>query len=499
MTQSTLSEKNVLLHDVLHLIAAKPDEQETVSALLEIGLRMTSAVSASFILFDEPQMFITVGHPRDWSASKANLPTLAASLAPGFTLNPSLPDSLKSSSSVAGAPLNHATGLVWLDFDTKPKWSADDQTLLNALLDGLNILAANIQAREKHENSHQLTTSLLRSITDPLLVIDEDRKLLLMNPAAEAVFETQSSAARGKTLAEVVRSEDLVAQAESKGKPSKEWATEDGKTFIPHIESVHDAEGNLEGWILALRDVTRFKKLNRNQSEFTRIVSHDLRSPLTSMQGFAEMLEQQLFGPMNEKQMHFVSKILAGISQMTSIVDNIQDAGRYDPETGFYELSRSQCDLREMVKRITENHLVPAEKELKISVSVDDNVPIINADVNMLERAIINLFDNAIKYTPSGGAIDLKVTCKNDKAIVMVHDNGMGISEDEQKLLFERHRRLARQEHKKIKGTGLGLFIVRSVAQRHGGDAWVESKEGEGSTFFFSIPIDDTTQPVAEN
>jgi signal transduction histidine kinase len=320
-----------------------------------------------------------------------------------------------------------------------------------------------------------------------------------MNPAAESVFGTTSNAAQGKSLHDVVKSEELVAHAEGQGKPVKEWTSEDGKTFVPHIESIRDAEGHLEGWILALRDITRFKKLNRNQSEFTRIVSHDLRSPLTSMQGFAEMLEQQLFGPMNEKQTHFVSKILAGISQMTSIVDNIQDAGRYDPETGFYELTRSQCDLHEIVKRITENHLVPAEKDLKITVSVDDNVPIINADANMLERAIINLFDNAIKYTPSGGAIDLKVTCMKDKAVVMVHDNGLGISEEEQKLLFERHRRLARQEHKKIKGTGLGLFIVRSVAQRHGGDAWVESKEGEGSTFFFSIPIDDTTQPVAQN
>jgi PAS domain S-box-containing protein len=499
MTQSTLSEKNVLLNDVLHLIAAGPDEQGTVSSLLDLALRMTGAVGASFVLLDEPHLVITGGRARDWSGKESHFPALLSSLKPGFTINPSIPDELKSNMTIAVAPLNHAAGLVWLDFSAPPKSADDEQSLLSALLDGFNILAANIQAREKHENSHQLTTSLLRSITDPLLVIDDNRKLLLMNPAAEAVFGIKSSDAQGKSLMEVVRSEELVAQAEGQAKTSKEWATDDGKAFVPHVESVHDAEGHLEGWILALRDITRFKKLNRNQSEFTRIVSHDLRSPLTSMQGFAEMLEQQLFGPMNEKQMHFVSKILAGISQMTSIVDNIQDAGRYDPETGFYELSRSQCDLREMVKRITENHLVPAEKDLKITVSVDDNVPIINADANMLERAIINLFDNAIKYTPNGGAIDLKVTCQNDKAVVMVHDNGLGISEDEQKLLFERHRRLAKQEHKKIKGTGLGLFIVRSVAQRHGGDAWVESKEGEGTTFFFSVPIDDTTQPVTDN
>jgi hypothetical protein len=242
--------------------------------------------------------------------------------------------------------------------------------------------------------------------------------------------------------------------------------------------------------VLALRDITRFKKLNRNQSEFTRIVSHDLRSPLTSMQGFAEMLEQDLFGKLNEKQLHFVSKILAGVSQMTALVDNIQDAGRYDPETGFYEMTRSQCDLREIVNRIVETHLVPAEKDLKITVSVADNVPIINADSNMLERAIINLFDNAVKYTPTGGTINIGVECSNGQVQVKVHDNGLGIKPEDQKHLFERHVRLARQEHKRIKGSGLGLFIVRSVAQRHGGNAWVESKEGEGSSFCFSIPLE---------
>lgn len=243
--------------------------------------------------------------------------------------------------------------------------------------------------------------------------------------------------------------------------------------------------------ILASNIRTRelFQKLNRNQSEFMRIVSHDLRSPLTSMQGFASMLELGLVGDMNEKQKHFVTKILAGITQMTALVDNIQDAGRYDPETGFYDLTRSPCDLREIVRKIVENHLVPAEKALSISVSAADDVPIINADANMLERAIINLFDNAVKYTPDGGKIQVGVKKKEDDVIVFVSDTGLGISLEGQQHLFERHVRIAREEHKRIKGSGLGLFIVRSVAQRHGGDAWVESKEGAGSTFYLSIPL----------
>jgi signal transduction histidine kinase len=222
-----------------------------------------------------------------------------------------------------------------------------------------------------------------------------------------------------------------------------------------------------------------------------RIVAHDLRSPLTSMQGFASMLELNLVGELNEKQAHFVEKILSGITQMTALVDNIQDAGRFDPETGFYELQRSACDLGEMARKIVDNHLVPAEKqELTISVSVADDLPIINADANMLERGVINLVDNAIKYTPNGGKIEVGVKRGQNEVIISVKDNGLGISPEYQTHIFDRHVRIPRKEHKKVKGSGLGLFIVRSVAQRHGGDAWLESTEGKGTTFYLSIPLE---------
>ena len=237
------------------------------------------------------------------------------------------------------------------------------------------------------------------------------------------------------------------------------------------------------------RDMSHYQKLNRNQYEFTRNVTHDLRSPLTSMHGFASMMDA--VGDLNEKQAHFVEKILSGINQISVLVDNIQDAGRFDPETGFYEMSRSHCDLNGLMHQIVENHLVPAEKqELELSVEIGDQVPIINADMIMLERALRNLVDNAIKYTPNGGSITLGVAKQDEQIIISVADSGFGISPKNQQNLFERGVRIHREEHKRVKGSGLGLFIVRSAAQRHGGDAWVESEEGNGSTFFLSIPLE---------
>jgi signal transduction histidine kinase len=239
------------------------------------------------------------------------------------------------------------------------------------------------------------------------------------------------------------------------------------------------------------RVAARHEKLTRNQNEFVRIVSHDLRSPLTSIQGFASMLESKMMGELNEKQLYYIGKILAGVTQMTSLVENIQDAGRYDPETGFYEMERAPIDLTEIAKRVVKNHLLPAEKsELTLMVNVADDVPIISADSNMLERSLINLVDNAIKYTPNGGKIEVGVRREDDVIVMSVKDNGLGISKENLRQIFQRHFRIRRPEHKLVKGSGLGLFIVRSVALRHGGDAFVESVEGEGTTFGIIIPLD---------
>ena len=231
----------------------------------------------------------------------------------------------------------------------------------------------------------------------------------------------------------------------------------------------------------------RHYKVTQNQNEFVRIVSHDLRTPLTSIRGFASMIESAEEDP---RKSHFADKILSGVTQMTSLVDNIQDAGRYDPETGFYEMERTPTDLIEMVHGIVRNHLLPAEKEdLTLRVSTSDNIPIVNVDNNMIERSIINLVDNAIKYTPNGGEIEVGLEKKDDNLLITISDNGYGISPENISQLFNRHFRIRRREHNRVKGSGLGLFIVRSVAHHHDGEAFVESVEGKGSTFGLRIPL----------
>jgi signal transduction histidine kinase len=478
-----------MLHDVLQLMATTPSSEACIQALLQRTPQITGAASAYFLMLVEPHLNVAIGSvPPD-----ETLISLTKTLGAGIHFNPKLSDGHKSEGWLF-APIQidqRPAGFLWL---ACPSTYQPDQAAtqdLAALVHALEITAAAAHLRERDEQSQRLLSSVLNSIADPLLVLDDNKTVLLMNPAAQDVFQTNTSQAAGKSVGEMLRVEALLNLIDNPSATLDEWVSETDQTFMPRVEVVYDSDNRPIGQILALRDVTRFKRLNRNQSEFVRIVTHDLRSPLTSMQGFASMMS--MAGELNEKQKHFVDRILAGITQITGLVENIQDAGRYDPETGFYEMSRSQLDLTEMVDRIVENHLVPAEKqELSISVDKGQDVPIVYADQHMLERAITNLVDNAIKYTPNGGKITVGVYRRDDNVVVAVKDTGLGINPEQQKHLFERHQRIARQEFKRIKGSGLGLFIVRSVARRHGGEAWVESAEGQGSTFLIRIPLSET-------
>ncbi|MGQ9889923.1 MAG: sensor histidine kinase [Aggregatilineales bacterium] len=383
-------------------------------------------------------------------------------------------------------------GAVCLFVNTSFSPDAEVLELLQSAAYGAAVMDRELELAALAASAEQFAASVITAISDPLIALDAQYRVVSLNPAAQQLFNVKRSDFTGEPLDTGVLLQELRKLINRSVEDNNaEWTATDGRVFMPYVQVVRgdtDDRG-MAGWVVVLKDITHFKRLIRNQSEFTRVVSHDLRSPMTSMQGFASMLG--MVGDLTDRQKHFVEKILSGIAQMTALVDNIQDAGRYDPETGFYELSRTPCDIGELVTRIANQHLVPAEKqELTLTTDIAPDVPILNVDAHMLERAVTNLIDNAIKYTPNGGKVCIGVARNGGNVIISVRDNGLGISPENQKLLFERHFRIAREEHRRVKGSGLGLFIVRSVAQRHGGQAWVESAEGQGSTFFISIPID---------
>ncbi len=389
-------------------------------------------------------------------------------------------------------------GLLSIAYRQPHPFTDEERTFLAVAAGQTAIAIENTQTFNAVQQSQEQLAAILASTVDPVIVIDAQEAIVLLNPAAERALGVQAKTISGKPVSEVLTAEILLDLLRNiSGVDAAEWQNENGQTYAPHVSDIKAEDQSPRGRVLILRDITRYKTLHANQNEFVSTVSHDLRSPLTYMQGYASMLP--MVGELTSKQKEHVDKIISGIAQMTDLIDKILDAGRLDPETGYYELARDACDVVKMTHDVVSTHLQAAEKKKQtLTADVDAHLPMLNLDELMLRRALNNLVDNAIKYTPEGGSVTVSAKTKEHDLILSVRDTGLGISEENAKRLFDRFRRIRRKEHQRIKGIGLGLFIVKSVAQRHGGDAWVESKEGVGSTFFIRLPMDGTNLVGAE-
>jgi two-component system phosphate regulon sensor histidine kinase PhoR len=266
---------------------------------------------------------------------------------------------------------------------------------------------------------------------------------------------------------------------------SSEVSLPDGRVYLATASSIV-AEGQRIGRVCVLRDITHFKELDALKSEFVSTVSHDLRSPLTLMRGYATMLE--MVGDLNEQQSGYVRKIVVGVESMSRLINNLLDLGRIEADIG---LQLEMLSVLDIVEEVTEAlRLQATQKRIQLHVEVPETtIPLIEADRALLQQALYNLVENAIKYTSERKDVWVRINTKQDRMILEVEDTGIGISPVDQPRLFERFYRSANREAKKERGTGLGLAIVKSIAERHNGRVWVESQLGKGSAFFFEIPI----------
>lgn len=233
-------------------------------------------------------------------------------------------------------------------------------------------------------------------------------------------------------------------------------------------------------------------RLMQNQYEFVRIMTHNLRTDLTVIKGYSDFLNVKYRTLLDDTQRTYLGRIVGKVEEATKLVDKIQNAGRYDPEAGFYKMRREPTDVITLVEQIARKVINPQDKQgITVTVDVARDIPLMDVDGDMLEHAIENLIDNAFKYTPDGGNVAVRAAMSGDDLIISVADDGPGISEENLKRLFQKYYQVKDHPHVKTTGSGLGLFIVRSVALHHDGDAWVESEEGQGSTFKIRIPLSE--------
>jgi len=377
-------------------------------------------------------------------------------------------------------------GVLWVAYDLPHVFSESDLRFISTLAGQAALAAANTHLFLNVELSRRQLEAILNSTPDPVLVTDPLGRLLLANAAAEQAIGSKLGKSEGQPTQRLIQQRPLLKLLNSAGeKQSVEVLLPDGRTYLATASSVL-ADGQRVGRVCIMRDVTRFKELDTLKSEFVSTVSHDLRSPLTLMRGYATMMD--MVGDLNEQQQSYVGKIITGVENMARLVNDLLDLGRI--ELGV-DLQVEPISVLDVLEKVTSTLQVQAnQKEIDLSLEISQDLPdLIDADPALFHQAVYNLVENAIKYTSEGGHVSVRVRTSPQDLVFEIQDTGIGIAPEDMTRLFEKFYRGKAREARTRAGTGLGLAIVRSIAERHGGRVWVESEEGKGSTFYLLIPI----------
>lgn len=329
----------------------------------------------------------------------------------------------------------------------------------------------------------QKLDTIVEHIEDGVIILDEKSNLLLINPAARRSFGLwQDDEIKGKSIDEVLSHPDvklLLSQGIDNPLPHNEINFEDGRvlsaqcTSIPHI-----------GLAITMQDITYLKQIDRLKNEFVHTVSHDLRSPLTAILGYVDLLDR--VGPVNDQQREFIHRVQNSVQNITSLVNDLLELGRI--EAGF-DIQREVVSLDGILRFALETLGGQiSDKKLNLHVDLPTDMPSVRGNPIRLRQMVDNLIGNAIKYTPEGGEISIAVEVQKDQDILRISDNGPGIPPSDQPHIFEKFYR-ASNVPKGVGGSGLGLAIVKSIIDNHQGRIWVDSLLGQGTTFTVVLPV----------
>jgi two-component system phosphate regulon sensor histidine kinase PhoR len=354
------------------------------------------------------------------------------------------------------------------------------------------------------------SSAILRSMVEGVAVIDASEHLVFSNAAFSKILGIQPGTSERRPLIEVLRNTELLSliRRALKGEeglqsdilmgtvqlrsfsataaPVKALESEANSAITPRVVPAITAE-KPSGAVVVLHDVTELRRLERVRQDFVANVSHEFKTPLTAIQGFAEtLLSGAIDDPKNNRR--FLRIIRDHATRLARLTDDLLKLARI--EAGKLELQLLPVSIAEVVEPGTDTALLKAnQKQIELTVDIPADLPQIRGDATLLRDVLQNLTDNAIQYTPPGGKICVTAEAKKREVIVSVADTGIGIPLSDQERIFERFYRVDAARSREAGGTGLGLSIAKHIVEVHGGRLWVESEVGAGSKFSFSVPI----------
>jgi two-component system phosphate regulon sensor histidine kinase PhoR len=326
--------------------------------------------------------------------------------------------------------------------------------------------------------------AVLEGMREGVITLDQRQIIRMINPAASEMFGLDTGQATGRLLLEAIRSpimEQLI-------KEKREWIELEWEKrhFIVRISAIMD-QGSLRGWVLVASDITRLKMLERVRKDFVANVSHELKTPLSAINGFSEAL---LDGALDNREQleDFLGRIHSQSLRMSKLVNDLLELSAI--ESGNYALNKTPSSVGLLLERAVETFKTQiAEKKHAVQIEDKTGQAIIPMDPEKMASALGNLVDNAVKYAPPNSRIGLAAEVQGNDLILSVSDNGPGISRENLPRLFERFYRVDRARSREMGGTGLGLAIVKHIAELHGGSAGAESVLGQGSRLWIMIPL----------
>jgi two-component system phosphate regulon sensor histidine kinase PhoR len=343
-----------------------------------------------------------------------------------------------------------------------------------------------------------LSSAILGSMVEGVAVVNSAERLVFANPGFAGILGLDVPPESGRALVEVVRQTELIEAVRQVlgGEPRVEAEIVTGTLrqhyFAATVAAVHTEQAN--GAVAVLHDVTDLRKLERVRRDFVANVSHEFKTPLTAIQGFAETL---LGGALDDAQnrCRFMEIILEHSRRLARLTDDLLRLSQMDADR--LELEIRRVEVGPFIDGCVEtSERRAAERGLRLAVRSVDGVPDIAADRRRLAEVLQNLIDNAVQYTLEGGSIVVTAVAVDDDVVFTVSDTGIGIPKVDQPRIFERFYRVDVARSREAGGTGLGLSIAKHLVEVHGGRIWVDSEIGQGSQFHFSVPIFDTERAV---
>ncbi|MFQ5637117.1 MAG: PAS domain-containing sensor histidine kinase [bacterium] len=346
-------------------------------------------------------------------------------------------------------------------------------------------------------NEKNKTETILKNIADGVIVSDRANKVVLINSVAERWFEVCAKAAIQKPFEELIHDRKLsqfIRDFSANGKKSAEnievilEPKEGHKKIVLQARSarIKGEQGEFIGVVMVLRDITHEKEIDRLKTELVSMVAHELRSPLTCISGFSELLLDETVS--REQSEEYASIILKESNRLNDLINKFLDISKI--ESGRSQVQKSPVDLKMLVEKVIDfNGQLADQKNIKINLDSPEEISTIHVDRDMMEQVFLNLFSNAVKYSPENANVTIRLKEDDDVMRVEVEDNGFGISEKSLPHIFDKFYRITDNDKvMDITGSGLGLSLVKEIVEIHGGRVHAKSKLGEGSNFIVTLP-----------